>query len=123
MAKVFVVKKSQIFEAVELDKIAKKLVKLDLNIIVFGLPQSGKSTIIKAICKKSKEFDTLEEEEAMEEAHAAELRREVAGKKWAVSHQLPTMDENVPDSYLESFLVERIGLNPKKWAITRIKTQ
>lgn len=121
--KIISVEKSHIFDAAELEKIVEKCVGLDLNLVVFGLPQSGKSSLVKAICRKSKNFVTLEEDEVLEEWHAVELRKGVAGKKLAVGHQFPTMNENVPDSYLERFLVENMGLNPKEWAIVRIKTK
>ena len=121
--KVIVVRKSQIFDKAELPKIVAKCISLDLNLVVFGLPQSGKSSLIKSICSASKKFDTLAEEESMEEAHDFELRRETKGRKWAVGHQFPTMDESTPDEYLESFLVNTMGLNPKKWAIVRIMTK
>jgi len=121
--KIIGVEKSRIFDAAELEKIAEKCANLGLNLVVFGLPQSGKSSLVRAICRKSKGFVTLEEEEVLEEAHVAELRKGFAGKKWAIGHQFPTMDENVSDSYLGRFFVENMGLNPKEWAIIRIKTK
>jgi hypothetical protein len=123
MAQIIVVKKSQIFDKAELAEIVGKCIALDLNLIVFGLPQSGKSSLIKAICRKSRKFHTLSEEESMEEVHDFELRQEHEGMKWAIGHQIPTMDEGISDEFLERFIVEKMGLNPKKWAIIRIMTK
>lgn len=122
MVRVICVEKSQIFDKAELKLIVEKCVKLDLNLIVFGLPRSGKSSLVRAICAKSGWFVTFEEEEAMEEKHSLELKRDLKGKKWVVGHQFPSMDESVPDAYLKDFL-DKMGLNPQKWVIIRIKTK
>ncbi len=122
MKRILTVEKNKILDFKELEKIAGNLAKMNYNIMVFGLPNSGKSALIKAILKKNSGFSTLDEEEVTDKEHVAKLKIE-AGKKWAVSHQYPTMDENVPDEYLQKFLAANIGLNPKKWAIIRIKTK
>jgi adenylate kinase family enzyme len=91
--------------------------------MVFGLPNSGKSTLVKAICKKSTKYWTLEEDEVQCEENGLTIKKDRPGAKWVVSHQLPTMDERITDTALSKFLAEKMGLNPKKWAIVRIKTK
>ncbi len=123
LTEVIVVEKRKILDANELGKIAEKCVNLNSNLMVFGLPFSGKSSLAKAICKKSKQFVTLEEEEIMEEKNGLAIKKDIGNKRWAVGHQFPGMNENVSDGYLEKFLVENMGLDTTKWTIIRIKTK
>lgn len=122
MDKIIRIEKNRILNKTELKKITKNLIKLNSNLMVFGLPWSGKSTIIKAILKKSSEFITLEEEEVLNNSDYLKLRKEIESKKWAVSHQMPSLNENVLDDYLRKFLKKEMDLDPKKWTIIRIKT-
>lgn len=120
--KVLFVKQSKIFNSIELKKIVKKLIELNSNLIVFGLPQSGKSTIVKAVCLQSKKFQTLNEEELILEEDVSKLKQTFGKKLWIISHQYPTLNENVPNNYLIEF-AQQTGLNSKNWAIIRIKTK
>lgn len=123
MIKVIVVEKSKILDSAELEEIAKKCSNLNSNLAVFGLPFSGKSSLVKAICKKSKQFITVEEEEITKEENGLAIKKDNGNKKWAVGHQFPSMDEDVSDDYLREFLVENMKLDDKKWTIIRIKTK
>jgi adenylate kinase family enzyme len=122
MKRIIIVEKSRVFGHCELEKIASELAGMNRNLIVFGLPNSGKSTLIKAVLKKNGKFCTINEEELLEEWQASAIVR-THEKKWIVSHKYPTTDENVPDEQLQRFLAERLGLNPEKWAIIRIKAK
>ena len=89
MIKVIAAEKRKIFDKSRLEKLVEECINLNSNLIVFGLPWSGKSTLIKAICKKSNNFITLEEEEVTEEKDDLELRKDIGSQKWAVGHQFP----------------------------------
>ena len=123
MIRVITVEKSKILGYAELEKIVEKCVNLNSNLLVFGLPWSGKSSLIKAICKKSRQFITVAEEEITEEKNGIAVKKGIGNKLWAVGHQFPGMNENVSDEYLEKFLVENMGLDTRKWAIIRIKAE
>lgn len=123
MTRIIVLEKSKILNSAELERIAKSLAKINSNLLIFGLPNSGKSLLVKAVCKKSTRFITLKEEEILDEKNGEALKQAIGNKKWVAGHQFPTMDENTPDQRLIDFVIEKMGLNPKEWTIIRIKTK
>ena len=120
---VITVRKSLFEDKQKFKELIEELAGLDSNLMVFGLPNSGKSTLVKAVCGKNSKFCTLPEEEVMDEEGTAEIRTEPEDKKWAVSHQYPAMHGNATDKELKDFLEQKMGLNPKKWQIIRINTE
>ena len=117
--KVITIEKNAIFDKLKLDETVKKLIRLNSNLMIFGLPNSGKSTLVKAICKESKEFQTLEDEEATDNEDMILLKQK-NGKKWAVGHQFPTSHESISNEELKTFFTSILALEPKKWTIIRI---
>ncbi len=122
-SKVITIESERISDSKKLKKLVKELTALNSNLMVFGLPYSGKSYLIKAICDKDKKFITLEDEEVTEDRNGEKIKEEIGGRKWAVGHQFPTQSESVSDEYLADFLVKKMDLNPEKWLILRIKTK
>ncbi|MBI4044426.1 MAG: hypothetical protein HY392_01835 [Candidatus Diapherotrites archaeon] len=98
--------------------IAKKLASFNKNIIIFGLHNSGKSTLVKAICKADKKFHTLEEEEIISDDDAAKLL-EKSKKLWAVGHQYPSQYQHVSEDFLQGFAAG-MKLTQKIWIIIKI---
>lgn len=119
--KIITIEKNSIFDKTKLNKVVKELIALNSNLMIFGLANSGKSTLVKTVCNKDNRFETLDEEEITDDEDTILLNQDT--KKWAVGHQYPTSDETVSDTYLEDFFMEHIGLNPEKWAIIRIKSK
>ncbi|GEM_PF-2788221 len=117
------VQKSLFEDKQKFRELIEELAGQDSNLMVFGLPNSGKSTLVKAVCGKNNKFCTLPEEEIMDEESAAEIKAEPEGKKWAVSHQYPGMHGNTTDKELKDFLEQKMGLEPEKWQIIRINTK
>ncbi|PIU21516.1 MAG: hypothetical protein COT15_01895 [Candidatus Diapherotrites archaeon CG08_land_8_20_14_0_20_34_12] len=112
------VESSKIFVSSELNKIVEELVSYNSNLIIFGLPNSGKSTLVKRVCSFDPRFKTLEHEEVLSAEDNKRLLRKCR-KLWCVGHQYPTQNQNVSADYLQWF-VAGMGLDIGKWAIIRI---
>ena len=108
-----------IFENTKLQGLAKELVESNSNILIFGLPHSGKSTLVKAVCKADSRFITLKHEEII----SCDDNTKIVGDSpnfWCVGHQYPNQKQDVSDDYLTEF-AENMKLNSDKWNIIRIR--
>lgn len=112
------VRSNSIFSEHELVQVAKRLAASNLNIIIFGLPSSGKSTLVKTICSADKRFETLEEEEILSKEDGERILKK-SNKFWCVSHQFPGQNQDVSEDYLKGF-VEGMGLKLSEWIIVKI---
>ena len=112
------IKSEDIFDAKKITTIASELASLNSGIIVFGLPHSGKSTLVRAICSKDKRFKTLDEEEILSDEDARAILQK-SKTFWCVSHQFPGQNQDVSEDYLRGFC-EGVGLNQKEWLIVKI---
>ena len=108
-----------IFKSTKLQGFVNEIVVSEFNIFIFGLPNSGKSTLAKAICKADSRFSTLAEEEILS-AEDVEKILINSSNLWCVGHQYPSQNQNVSESYLVDF-VKKMKLNLDKWNIIRIK--
>lgn len=114
-----IIRSEDIFVDAKLQEIVKELAKLNSNLIIFGLHHSGKSTLVKAICKADSRFITLKEEEMLSEEDTEKILAN-SGALWCVSHQYPNQSQDVSDGYLAGF-VKSMKLGLDKWNIIRIR--
>ena len=80
-----ILKSKDIFDVKKLAKIAANMAALNISVIAFGFPGSGKSTFVKAICNANKKFETLDEEEILSKEDERKLMAK-SKKLWCVSH-------------------------------------
>jgi len=113
-----IVNSKDLFGKKELEKTAGMLIALNKNIIIFGLPYSGKSTLVKAVCKTDKNFKTIPEEELLSDQDIKTVLKK-STDFWCVSHQYPSQKQDVSEHYLNKF-AEKMDLDLKKWRIVKI---
>ena len=113
------IKSADILDSKKVNGIAAGLVSLNSNLLIFGLPHSGKSTLVKVVCKADNRFKTLDEEEILSDKDQKAILKK-SKKLWCVSHQFPGQLQTIPDSELERFF-SSMGLNSSIWTIVRIE--
>ena len=112
------VKSEHLFDKSELPVIASAIASHGKNIIIFGLYNSGKSTLVREICRIDRRFKTLDEEEIISSEDTEKIMKKTK-KLWAISHQYPTQNQNVSFDYLIKFSITG-NLSPKNWLIVKI---
>lgn len=112
------IRSKDIFDPEKCKKLAAELAGLDSSLVIFGLPHSGKSTLVQAICETATWFRTLPEEEVLNKADQ-KLILKVSNRFWAVGHQFPSQNQGLADLELEKFAVNQ-GFSLDKWQIVRI---
>ena len=107
-----------IFENNKLQKLVKKLSALNSKLLIFGLSNSGKSTLGNAVCQSDSRFITLEYEEVLSDKDNTKIIVK-SSNLWCVGHQYPNQNQDVSDDYLLGF-AEGMNLDLNKWIIIRI---
>jgi AAA+ ATPase superfamily predicted ATPase len=113
-----IVNSQDIFNKEKCSKIVNELTSSGKNILIFGMHNSGKSTLVKAACKTDKRFKTLEEEEVLSDKDGLKLLKK-SKKLWCVGHQYPGQSQDATKDYLTGF-AEGMGLKLKDWVIVKI---
>ncbi|MFH1225059.1 MAG: GTPase [Candidatus Diapherotrites archaeon] len=111
---------AEIFDAEKRAALAGRLAKQGKNILIFGMPNSGKSTLVKAICSADARFRSTGHEELLTERDMGLVRRGKSRGFWAVGHQFPGQGEGIADAELARFAEKTLRLNLEKWLILRI---
>jgi adenylate kinase family enzyme len=95
--------------------LASGLAQQRKNIVIFGLPFSGKTRLAKAIKDKSQEKTVIDE--WMDSEHSKAIRKQ---KNLVVTHQFPAADRESTEEEIKEFLLKQ-GLLPEEWVVVLIR--